>query len=66
MSNASRARSQMYRHSAAGIMARRMYEMQPEVRMRRAIKAAIKAHRHPPAVNYGAMSNPLTKSPKTH
>lgn len=38
----------MYRHSAAGIQARRMYEGLPEVKLRNAIRRAVKNHKPPP------------------
>jgi len=34
-------------------MARKMYNAQPEVRQRKAIKRAIKHHQTPPTVTYG-------------
>jgi hypothetical protein len=44
----SRARAQAYRHSPEGKQARRMYEATPEVKLKNAIRRAIKQHRPPP------------------
>jgi hypothetical protein len=49
----SRAKAAQYRQSDAGRMARKMYNAQPEVRQRKAIKRAMKKHQTPPAVIYG-------------
>ena len=40
-------------------IARRMYNMQPQVRQMKAIKRAIKKHQSPPAISFGAPKPPV-------
>jgi hypothetical protein len=48
--NNDRAKAAAYRQSEKGRMARKMYNMQPEVKARKAVKRAMKAHQTPPAI----------------
>lgn len=50
-----RARQQAYRHSPEGRLARSMYNQKPEVRMKKALKRAMKKHTIPTAINFGSM-----------
>jgi hypothetical protein len=47
-SNNARAKAAQYRQSEKGREARRMYEQQPQVKQRKAVKAAMKKHQTPP------------------
>lgn len=49
-----KARAAKYRHSAEGRMARKFYNMQPEVRLRKSIKRAMKTGKAPHAIYLGA------------
>lgn len=60
MSN-NRAKAAQYRQSDAGRLARKMYNMQPQVRQRRAIRRAIKHHQAPPSVSFGLTTPPVGK-----
>jgi hypothetical protein len=60
MSN-NRAKEAAYRQSDAGRMARKMRNMMPEVRQRKAIKRAIKRHQAPPSISFGLTKPPIGK-----
>lgn len=49
-SNNNRAKAAAYRQSEKGRMARKMYNMQPQVKAHKAIRAAMKKHQTPPPI----------------
>lgn len=49
-SNNSRARAAAYRQSEKGRMARKLYNMQPQVKAHKAVKRAMKHHQTPPTL----------------
>jgi len=64
--NNARAKAAQYRQSEKGRMTRRMYNMLPEVRARKAIHRAVKHHLTPPAIQVGTPGTPGTpKVPHT-
>jgi len=48
--NNARAKAAQYRQSEKGRMARKMYNMSPEVKARKATHRAIRKHQTPPAI----------------
>jgi hypothetical protein len=57
--SSNRAKAQQYRQSDAGRMARKLYNQQPAVKQRKAIKRAIKKHQTPPSISFGLSKPPV-------